>query len=98
MSEEQALILKDIGDYQPGHALKSSEMVSHEKGFESAGSVYFRTLYTKTGERFSRGRSRPGNISPLSFSNTPTARGPSTSRSIPRIYMSRLTIQSCTPS
>jgi len=51
MSEEQALILKEIGDYQPGHALKRGEMVSHEKGFERPGSVYFSTLYTKTGEQ-----------------------------------------------
>jgi len=51
MSEEQALILKETGDYQPGHALKGGEMVSHEKGFETPGSVYFSTLYTKTGEQ-----------------------------------------------
>jgi hypothetical protein len=59
MSEEQALILKEIGDYQPGHVLKSSEMVSHEKGFESAGSVYFRALYTKTGEQVLQGPVAP---------------------------------------
>lgn len=51
MSEEQALILKEIGDYQPGHALKTVELVSHEKGFERASSMYFNTLYTKTGEQ-----------------------------------------------
>jgi hypothetical protein len=50
MSEEQALILKQIGDYQPGHAMKNVELVSHEKGFERPGSMYFSTLYTKTGE------------------------------------------------
>jgi hypothetical protein len=50
MSEEEALILKQIGDYQPGHAMKNVELVSHEKGFERAGSMYFSTLYTKTGE------------------------------------------------
>jgi len=50
MSEEEALILKQIEDYQPGHAMKNVELVSHEKGFERAGSMYFTTLYTKTGE------------------------------------------------
>jgi len=50
MSEEEALILKQIGDYQPGHAMKNLELVSHEKGFERPGSMYFSTLYTKTGE------------------------------------------------
>jgi hypothetical protein len=50
MSEEEALILRQIGNYQPGHAMKRVEMVSHEKGFERAGSMYFSTLYTKTGE------------------------------------------------
>src|SRR5260370_7897861 len=50
MSEEEALILKQIGDYQPGHAMKNAELVSHEKGFERPGSMYFTTLYTKTGE------------------------------------------------
>jgi hypothetical protein len=50
MSEDEALILKEIGDYQPGHAQKGIEMVSHEKGFERAGSVHFTALYTKTGE------------------------------------------------
>jgi hypothetical protein len=51
MTEDEALILKGIGDYQPGHVLKTWEMVSHEKGFERPGSVYFNTLYTKTGEQ-----------------------------------------------
>jgi len=50
MSEEEALILKEIGDYQPGHALKGVELVSHEKGSEMPGSIYFSALYTKTGE------------------------------------------------
>jgi hypothetical protein len=50
MSEDEALILKQIGDYQPGHAMKNVELVSHEKGFERPGSMYFSTLYTKTGE------------------------------------------------
>ena len=59
MSEEQALILKEIGDYQPAHVLKTSVMVSHEKGFESAGSVYFRTLYTKTDEQVLQGPVAP---------------------------------------
>jgi hypothetical protein len=59
MSEEQALILKEIGDYQPSHVLKTSVMVSHEKGFESAGSVYFRALYTKTGEQVLQGPVAP---------------------------------------
>ena len=47
MSEDEALILKQVGDYQPGHALKRGEIVSHEKGVERPGSVYFSTLYTK---------------------------------------------------
>jgi hypothetical protein len=51
MSEEQALILKEIGDYEPGHVMKTIEMVSHEKGFETPGSMYFSMLYTKTGEQ-----------------------------------------------
>jgi hypothetical protein len=59
MSEEQALILKEIGDYQPSHVLKGSVMVSHEKGFESAGSVYFRALYTKTVEQVPQGPVAP---------------------------------------
>ena len=50
MREEEALILKQIGDYQPGHAMKNMELVSHEKGFERAPSMYFSALYTKTGE------------------------------------------------
>jgi hypothetical protein len=50
MSEEEALILKQIGEYKPGHAMKNVELVSHEKGFERPGSMYFGTLYTKTGE------------------------------------------------
>jgi hypothetical protein len=59
MSEEQALILKEIGDYQPGHALKTSVTVSHEKGFESASSVYFRALYTITGVQVPQGPAAP---------------------------------------
>jgi hypothetical protein len=51
MSEEEALILKQIGGYQPSHAQKAVEQVSHEKNFEKPSSVYFRTLYTKTGEQ-----------------------------------------------
>jgi hypothetical protein len=51
MSEEEALILKQIGEYQPGHAQKTVEQVSHEKNFETSSSVYFRTLYTKTHEQ-----------------------------------------------
>jgi hypothetical protein len=50
MSEEEALILRQIGDYQPAHAMKNVELVSHEKGYESPGSIYFSTPYTKTGE------------------------------------------------
>lgn len=50
MTEEEALILKQIGDYHPGHVMKTVELVSHEKGFERPGSMYFSTLYTKTGE------------------------------------------------
>jgi len=50
MNEENALILKDIGNYQPDHALKRVEPVSHEKGFESPLDFDFSTLYTKTGE------------------------------------------------
>ena len=50
MTEEEALILRQIGDYQPGHVMKTVELVSHEKGFERPGSMYFSTLYTKTGE------------------------------------------------
>jgi hypothetical protein len=48
MSEEEALILKQIGDYQPGHAMKNVELVSHEKGFERPGSMYFSTLLRLT--------------------------------------------------
>lgn len=48
--KEEVLILRQIGDYLPGHATKSVEMVSHEKGYERPGSMYFNTLYTKTGE------------------------------------------------
>jgi hypothetical protein len=51
ISEEEALILKQIGGYQPGHAQKTVEQASHEKNFETPSSVYFRTLYTKTGEQ-----------------------------------------------
>ena len=51
MSEEQALILKQIGGYQPGHVQKTVEQVSHEKNFETPSRGYFRTLYTKTGEQ-----------------------------------------------
>ena len=50
MSEDEALIVKEIGDYQPGHSLKRMEMVSHEKNFEIPGSFYFGTLYARTGE------------------------------------------------
>ena len=51
MSEKEALILKQIGDYQPGHAQETVEQVSHEKNFERPSSGYFRTLYTITGEQ-----------------------------------------------
>src|SRR5262249_21822310 len=50
MSDEEALILKEIGNYQPGHTLKTVVQASHEKNFEMPSSMYFRTLYTKTGE------------------------------------------------
>jgi hypothetical protein len=50
MSEEEALILKQIGGYQPGHATKTVESVSHEKGYERPGGLSFGTLYTKAGE------------------------------------------------
>ena len=50
MSEEEALILKQIGDYEPGHLMKTVEMVSHEKGFEKPGDMSFSAFYTKTGE------------------------------------------------
>jgi len=50
MNEDEALILKNIGDYQPGHAVKSVEPVSYEKGSESPPDFYFSTLYTKAGE------------------------------------------------
>jgi hypothetical protein len=50
-TQEEALIVKEIADYQPGHALQRMELVSHEKGFEMPSSVYFSTLYTKTGEQ-----------------------------------------------
>jgi len=50
MKEEEALILKQIGDYQPGHATKTVEPVSHEKGYERPGGLSFGTLYTKAGE------------------------------------------------
>lgn len=49
MTEEEALILKQTGGYQPGHVMKTVELVSYEKGFERPGSIYFSTLYTKTG-------------------------------------------------
>jgi hypothetical protein len=51
MSEEEALILKQIGGYQPGHAQKAVVQISYEKNFETPSSAYFRTLYTKTGEQ-----------------------------------------------
>lgn len=51
MTQEEALIFNEIADYQPGHALQRMELVSHEKGFEMPSSVYFSTLYTKTGEQ-----------------------------------------------
>lgn len=50
MTEDEALILKPIGAYQPGHVMKTWEMVSHEKGFERPGGMYFSAFYTKTGE------------------------------------------------
>jgi hypothetical protein len=50
ITEEEALILKQIGDYQPGHVTTTIEMVSHEKGYERPGDRYFSTLYTKKGE------------------------------------------------
>lgn len=49
MTEDEALILKPVGAYQPGHVMKTWEMVSHEKGFEKPGDVYFSAFYTKTG-------------------------------------------------
>ena len=51
MSEEEALILHNIGNYQPGHAFKRVEPVSHEKGSESPPDFYFGTLYTQVGEQ-----------------------------------------------
>lgn len=50
MSQEEALILNHIRDYQPGQATKGIEPVSHEKGFERPASTDFGTLYTKTDE------------------------------------------------
>jgi hypothetical protein len=50
LSEEEALILKEIGDYQPGHVLKRVEPLSHEKGSQMPSSFYFSTLYTRIGE------------------------------------------------
>jgi hypothetical protein len=50
MSEEEALILKQIGDYKPGHTTKMVESVSHEKGYARPGGLSFGTLYTKEGE------------------------------------------------
>lgn len=50
LSEERALILKEIGDYQPGHVLKTVEPLSHEKSFQMPSSFYFSTLYTRIGE------------------------------------------------
>lgn len=50
LTEEQALILKDIGDYQPGHVVTTVEPLSHEKTFQMPSSFYFRILYTKRGE------------------------------------------------
>lgn len=50
LTEEQALILTDIGDYQPGHVVTTVQSLSHEKGFQMPPSFYFSTLYTKKGE------------------------------------------------
>ena len=50
MTEEEALILEQTGDYQPGHVMKTLETVSLEKGFEKPRNMYFSALYTKTGE------------------------------------------------
>jgi hypothetical protein len=50
LTEEQALILHDIGDYQPGHVVTTVEPLSHEKTFQMPSTFYFRTLYTKKGE------------------------------------------------
>jgi len=60
MTEEEALILKQIGDYQPGHVMKTVELVSHEKGFERPGDMYFSTFYTKTGESVPQSPLAPG--------------------------------------
>ncbi len=60
MTEEEALILKQIGDYQPGHVMKTVELVSHEKGFEKPGNMYFSTFYTKTGESVPQSPLAPG--------------------------------------
>lgn len=50
LSEEQGLILKEIGGYQPGPVLKTVQPLSHEKGFQMPSSFYFSTQYTKNGE------------------------------------------------
>ena len=47
MTEKDALILKPIGTYQPSHVMKTWQMVSHGKGFESPGARYFSAFYTK---------------------------------------------------
>ena len=60
MTEEEALILKQIGDYQPGRVIKGWEMVSHEKGFERPADLSFQTFYTKTGEAVSQLSRAPG--------------------------------------
>jgi len=97
MSEDEALILKQVGDCQPGHALKRGEIVSHEKGLEDQ--VVCTSVHStqKQESRFPSGRSCPGNISRLSFSNILITRGHSISRSFPRQCTSRLTIQNNTP-
>jgi hypothetical protein len=60
MTEEEALILKQIGDYQPGHVMKTVERVSPEKGFERPGNMYFSSFYTKTGEPVPQSPLAPG--------------------------------------
>jgi hypothetical protein len=50
MSEQEALIVREIGGYQPGHALKRLEPVSHQKNFEMPSSMYLGVLYARTGE------------------------------------------------
>jgi hypothetical protein len=50
MTEDEALILKQIGDYQPSRTVNTVIPASHEKGFEKADEMYFHTFYTKTDE------------------------------------------------